>query len=178
MNNENGSYEKFTIRRVRSIEDLKETFNVLGAQFIPPLTDADRICADLLYYYPQDRPLMLVVENDGQVIGGVFGFGSTLRIIALEPAYRKKGLGQRLIQTFEVAAMRHGVRMISLGAVEQAKDFYVHMGYRGKSSMHKELPLPGRVLELRLRKLESIIGNLDIGQIVQTDKNGKIPPLF
>lgn len=178
MNKKNGACEKFTIRHVISIEDLKETFNVLGAQFTPPLTDTDRNYADLLSHYPQDRQLMLVVEKDGQTIGGALGFGSTLRIIALEPAYRGKGLGQRLIQTFEVAAMRCGVRMISLGAVEQSKDFYVRMGYRGKSSMHKELPLPGRVLELRLRKLESLIWDLDEGQVVQADENGKIPPLF
>lgn len=178
MNNEKGGCEKYIIRRVTSIEELRDTFYVLAAQFTPPLADDDRICADLMHHYPQDRQLMLLVEKDEQTIGGALGFGSTLRIIALELAYRGKGLGQRLIQTFEVAAMRHGVHMISLGAVEQAKDFYVRMGYRGKSSMHKELPLPGRVLELRLRKLEALIGDLDVGQVVQTDEKGKISPLF
>jgi hypothetical protein len=64
------------------------------------------------------------------------------------------GLWRGLIQTFELGAMRCGVRMISLGAVECAKDFYCSMGYRAKESFHKELPLPGRALEHRLRKLE------------------------
>jgi hypothetical protein len=52
------------------------------------------------------------------------------------------------------------------------------MGYHGKSSMHKELPLPGRVLELRLKKLETKLGDLEVGQVVWTDEMGKIPSLF
>ena len=68
--------------------------------------------------------------------------------------------------------------MISLGALEQAKGFYARMGYRGKSSWHKELPLPGRVREHRLRKLETMLGDLDEGQVVQADETGRIPPLY
>ena len=64
------------------------------------------------------------------------------------------------------------------GAVDDAKGFYARVGYRGKSSMHKELPLPGRVREFRLRKLEAELGDLEVGQVVSVDATGKIPPLF
>jgi predicted N-acetyltransferase YhbS len=178
MNHNRVDCESYAIRRVASIEELKETFGVLGAQFAPPVANDDRVFTDLLDHYPQDRQLMLVAEKDGRIVGGALGFGNTLRVVALKPEARGKGLGRRLIQTFEVGAMRHGVRTISLGAVEHAKGFYERMGYRGKSSMHKELPLPGRVLELRLRKLEALIGDLEAGQSVQTDETGKIPSLF
>jgi predicted N-acetyltransferase YhbS len=178
MNNDKANCESYTIRRVTSIEELKEAFDILGAQFTPPFANDDRAFAGLLDHYPQDRQLMLVAEKDGQIVGGALGFGSTLRIIALKPEARGKGLGRRLIQTFEVGAMRRGVQMISLGAVEHAKGFYQRMGYRGKSSMHKDLPLPGRVLELRLQKLEALIGDLEAGQLVQTDETGNIPSLF
>jgi predicted N-acetyltransferase YhbS len=178
MNGSEAGCERYTIRLVASIGELKEALDVLGAQFEPPIDSRDRVLADLLRHYPQDRRLMVVAEKDGRIIGGAMGFGSTLRIIALVPEDREKGLGRRLVQTFEVGAMRRGVRTISLGAVEGAKGFYVHMGYRGKSSMHKELPLPGRVLEFRLRKLEAVIGDLDVGQVVQTNKEGKVPSLF
>ena len=170
--------ECYTIRRVASIEELKETFDILGAQFTPPVADEDRVFIDLVDHYSQDRQLMLVVEKDGQIVGGALGFGDTLRVIALKPEARGKGLGLRLIQTFEVSAMRHGVRMISLGAAQHAKGFYERMGYRGKSSMHKDLPLPGRVLEFRLQKLEALIGDLEAGQSVETDDTGNIPSLF
>lgn len=168
----------YFIRQVASIEELKDVFDLLGRQFSPPLTRTDRLIDDLLDNYPQDRRLMLVAEKDGRIVGGVLGFASTLRMIALEPQVRGIGLGRRLMQTFEVAAMRLGVQMISLGAVEAERDFYLHMGYRGKKSMHKELPLPGPVLERRLLKLEAQLGDLESGQFVQVDDIGKVPPLF
>lgn len=121
---------------------------------------------------------MLVAERDGRIVGGALGSSNVLRIIALEPGARRKGLGRRLIQTYEVGAMRRGVQTISLGAIEGAKGFYLRMGYHGKSSMHKELPLPGRVLEFRLHKLEALVGDLEAGQVVRTDASGKVPPLF
>ena len=170
--------ESYTIRMVASAEELVAAFDVLGAQFTPPLTHEDPQFVQLRDGYPEDRRLMLVVEQKGRIVGGVLGFGNTLRIIALEPAARGKGLGRRLMQCYEVGAMRRGVQGISLGAIEGAKGFYERMGYHGKSSMHKELPLPGRVLEFRLNKLEAKLGDLETGQVVQTDATGKVPPLF
>jgi GNAT superfamily N-acetyltransferase len=170
--------DKYLLRFVSSMHDLEMAFDVLGAQFNPPMTHSDRNFSDLSQNYPQDRHLMLVVEKGGRIIGGALGFRNVLRIIALEPEMRGKGLGQRMIQTFEVCAMRHGVRMISLGAVADAKRFYERMGYRGKSSMHKELPLPGRVLEMRLKKLEPVVGDLEVGQVIETNEFGKVPSLF
>ncbi len=120
---------------------------------------------------------MLVVEKDGRIIGGVLGFGSILRILGLEPSARGRGLGRRLLQTFEVAAMRRGVSTISLGA-DEAKGFYLRQGYHGKSSLHKELPAPSRMQDLRLKRLDPLIGNLEVGQIVTTDVAGKVPPLL
>jgi predicted N-acetyltransferase YhbS len=178
MSDNPADHESYTIRQVASVEELAEAFNLLGAQFTPPITSEDREYVDLLEHYPQDRRLMLVAEKEGRIVGGVLGFGSTLRIIAVEPAERGRGLGRRLIQTYEVCAMRQGVRTISLGAAEGAKGFYQRMGYRGKSSMHKELPLPGRVLEFRLQKLEALIGDLEAGHVVHTDESGKVPSLF
>ena len=171
-------HECYTIRQVASIGELEAAFDVLGAQFAPPIDSQDPVFAALLSHYPQDRQLMLVAEKDGRIVGGVLGFGNILRIIALEPGARGKGLGRRLIQCFEVGAIRCGVRTISLGAKQGAKGFYARMGYRGKSSMHKELPLPGRVRDYRLRKLEALMGDLEAGQLVHTDETNKVPPLF
>ena len=178
MNGSKIDRECYIIRQVASVKELHEVFVILGAQFAPPIPRTDRVFADLVNHYPQDRRLMLVAEKDGQIVGGVLGFENILRIIALVPAERGKGLGRRLIQTFEIGAMQRGIRTISLGAKEGAKGFYVRMGYRGKTSMHKDLPLPGRVLDFRLKKLKAMIGDLEAGQVVQTDETGKVPPLL
>ena len=168
----------YLIRYVASPDELKTTFDILGAQFTPPYTHENRIFKDLANNYPNDRQLMLVVKYEGQVIGGALGFGSTLRIIAVVPEHRGKGLGRRLIQTFEVGAMRKQERMVSLGSHPDAVGFYTKMGYRGKTGRSKELPLPGRVTEFRLRKWGEKLGDLQVGQLVIPDETGKIPPLF
>lgn len=51
------------------------------------------------------------------------------------------------------------------------------MGYHGKSMMSKDLPAPNRAREVQLKRLESSIGNLQVGQIVKTDDTGHVPPL-
>ena len=73
MNGYKVDCESYTIRRVASIEELKETFDVLGAQFTRPVADEDRVFTDLLDHYPQDRQLMLVAAKDGQIVGGALG---------------------------------------------------------------------------------------------------------
>ena len=170
--------ESYTIRMVASAEELAEALDRLGAQFTPPFTHEAPELSKLFDAYPADCRLMLVAEKEGRIVGGVLGSGNVVRIVALEPNVRRKGLGRRLLQTYEVGAMRRGVQTISLGAIEGAKGFYLRMGYHGKSSMHKELPLPGRVLEFRLKKLEARLGDLAVGQVVQTEKTGKVPSLF
>lgn len=120
---------------------------------------------------------MLLIEQDGRIVGGALGFESTLRIIGLEPSARGKGLGRRLVQTIEIAAMRLGVTTISL-ATEDAKGFYLSMGYHRKTALQKELPLPGRVRDRLLLRLEPIVGDLEAGVVLKTDQFGQIPPLF
>lgn len=176
MENNLVAHESYTIRQVSSVEELGEALAVLGAQFTPPISRGDRRVDDLVRHYPQDRSLMLIAEKEGRIIGGALGFGSTLRIIALEPSARGKGLGRRLLQTFEVAAMRLGVSTISLGA-DEAKGFYLRRGYHGKSMMSKNLPAQSRVQEVRLKRLESSIGELEAGQVIRTDDTGHVPPL-
>jgi GNAT superfamily N-acetyltransferase len=169
---------RYTIRQVASIEELEAALDFLGAQFKPPITHADRRFDGLRRSFPQDRRLMLVAEQEGRIAGGALGCGSTLSILAVALEARGAGLGRRLIQTFEAAALRSGVSMISLGAIEEARGFYTRMGYRGKRAMFKELPLPGAAREHRLRKLEAALGDLEAGQVVECDEAGRIPPLF
>lgn len=168
----------YTIRRVKSLEELREALDVLGAQFSPPIQLEDRRFQQLLRAFKTDRPLMLIVLKDGRIVGGALGFKSTLRVIALETEERGKGLGRRLLETFEIAAMQRGLSGVGLGTGDTAKGFYLRLGYRGKSMMQKEFPLPGRVRELRLKKLEALAGDLDVGRPIHLDDSGKIPALI
>ncbi|MET9021783.1 GNAT family N-acetyltransferase [Actinopolymorpha sp. NPDC004070] len=139
----------YVIRSVESEQELVRSFDVLGAQFPRPLTHQDRRFTDLARRFPQDRSMMLIAEDEEQVVGGALAFRAgeggpscdvTLRIIALLPEHRGKGLGRQLVECIEQEAARLGVRGIGLGA-DEAVGFYQHLGYRGKGGMYKALPL-------------------------------------
>ncbi len=142
----------YVIRPVASLDELARAFDVVGAQVSPRLTREDRRFVDLARCFDSDRSMMLVVERRGRIAGGAFAFGSTVRIVGLEPRARGKGLGRRLMEAIEVAAIRLGRSDLYLGAAGEVRSFYARLGYSGRGSrMHKGLPLRGRTLAARLR---------------------------
>lgn len=156
----------FVFRFVTSMEDLRRSFDIAGKQFDPPITHTDRRFADLENNFPSDQSLMIVVSTNNSVVGGVLGFGSTMRLIALDASVRGRGVGRRLVEVFEIEAMKRGAQMVNLGSIEQAKGFYHKLGYRGKTSMHKELPLPRRLLDVKLKRWAEKLGDLSIDHTV------------
>ena len=167
----------YKVRYIASGEEIPAVIKTMRAWFIPPIAADNPILENMADYYPAYKNMMIVAEKAGQIVGGALGYGSNLCIIAVRPEDRMKGLGRRLLQTFEVGAMKRGVTMVSLGARKEAKGFYEQVGYSGKSSMHKGLPLPSKSLDWRLRKMDSVIGNLDKGQELDLDESGRISPL-
>jgi GNAT superfamily N-acetyltransferase len=154
---------QYVVRPVDTPEELAATLDVVGAQFAPAITRDDRRFQDLTRRFPEDRALMLLVEEldalhgSARIVGGALAFGEhgvTLRAIGLEPRVRGQGIGRRLMERVELEAIRRGAGGINLGASKESKGFYVRLGYAGKGTMmHKGLPLPGRFLDARLRKL-------------------------
>ncbi len=124
------------IRPVDSVDELAAVFDVMGAQFRPVRTRADRSFADLARLFPERRPVMLLAEDQGTIVGGAhIGPRETLSI-ALKPQARGQGLGRRLVETLEEAAARLGCRRINLGGVtEDTRGFYLRLGYHGRGSM-------------------------------------------
>jgi GNAT superfamily N-acetyltransferase len=132
------------IRPVDSAQELASAFDVAGAQISPSFDHTDRRFSDLARRYPEDRPIMLVADVAGCVVGAALAFrgadGVTLRVIGLEPAHRGMGIGRQLMRRLEAECARLGdVRGIALGANPDSRPFYVKLGYRGRSRMYKEL---------------------------------------
>jgi GNAT superfamily N-acetyltransferase len=65
----------------------------------------------------------------------------TLRLIGVTPTDRGKGLGRRLLEEVEAAAMRLGASEISLGASGPERGLYLRVGYSGRVRLRKQLPL-------------------------------------
>jgi GNAT superfamily N-acetyltransferase len=144
------------IRPVASPGELARAFELIGARRAPAL-EQDRYFLQLARRFPGDRPLMLVAERDGQLIGAGFAFRkdsspecrtATLRNVAARPPYRGLGLERRLIQRIEQGAASLGITRVILGGPRGAeRQFFESMGYRGRHQggfMGKQLPLTPR----------------------------------
>ena len=127
--------------------------------------------------FDEQRSRMLVVEHEGQIVGGTIG----MRLIALEPWARGIGLGRRLLQTVEGETAAAGLGLTT-HADERVKGFYFKVGYTdgGKSRLHmsKGVPLSPTLVELRTRRWRDRVGDLGRGVVVTPDPaTGTIPPL-
>jgi GNAT superfamily N-acetyltransferase len=143
------------IRPVASPRELARAFELTGARSAPALAQ-DRRFLDPARRFHDDRPLLLVAELHGQIIGAAFAFrrhgpadqGATLRNVTVLPPHHGKGIERRLVEAIEQAAASLGVISVNLaGATGDERDFYVAMGYRGRHAgglMSKQLPRPPR----------------------------------
>lgn len=139
------------IRPVASPRELARAFELIGARTAPTLAQ-DRRFLDLARRFGDDRPLLLVAELRGQIIGAGFAFrrhgpgdqGATLRNVTVLPPHQGKGIERRLVEKIEQAAASLGVSGISLGgATGDEREFYLAMGYSGRHAgglMSKQLP--------------------------------------
>ena len=148
------------IRPVTSPRELARAFELIGARRAPAL-EQDRYFLQLARRFPDDQPLMLVVESGGQMIGAGFAFrrssepcsqAVTLRNVAVLAPHDGGGLKRRLVQQIEQAAAGLGVTTVHLGGADGAeREFYLSLGYSGRHAgglMTKTLPgrraRPGR----------------------------------
>lgn len=144
------------LRPAASPRELARAFELIGARRAPAL-EQDRYFLQLARRFPDDWPLMLVAELDGQIIGTGFAFRkdsspacktATLRNVAVRPPYRGLGLERRLIRRIEDSAASLGLTAIILGGPRGAeRQIFASMGYRGRHDggfMGKQLPLMPR----------------------------------
>ena len=148
----------YVIRPVNSLVELTRVFDFVGAHPTRRITHADRRFRELVHRFPEDRSLMLVVEDRHRLVGGLVacrrGSTAAVRAIGLAPGLPVEGLMTRLLQTVETEAMRLGASEIHEGGVGDLRDLYERHGYFGRNPMTKRLlPLPGRAREALLRKL-------------------------
>lgn len=78
--------------------------------------------------------LMPYAASGGAVVAVVFGRVEdsgevTVGPVAVDFAFRGRGLGRALLSELEARAARRGVRLLTLGAVESAEGFYLKCGY-------------------------------------------------
>lgn len=85
----------------------------------------------------EDRECITLIARDGRVIAGfaILVFGDEvahLDLIAVRPAYRRRGIGRRMMQWLEESALVAGIASISLelrAGNRAGRDFYAALGY-------------------------------------------------
>lgn len=118
-----------TVIDIRPLEDpaeLDRVASTLGAQ--------RRHLDDLEARFEADRPLMVIATAGVELAGTALAFrndptAATLRIAAVAPRFRHRGVGRRLVERVEAEARRLGVERMSLGADEEEVGFWSHLGY-------------------------------------------------
>lgn len=85
--------------------------------------------------YKLDGCIQLGIEEDGRLIAGLDACVTAFRIlyvstVFVDEAYRRKGIGTRLMREMEERAAGMGVNTIRLDTFDwQGKDFYTSLGY-------------------------------------------------
>lgn len=121
------------LRPVQDRDELRQTFDCLGAELVPSINSADFRFDDVESHFPDDRSLMVVATVGTRLAGGVLAFRSdatsaTLRMIAVREPFRHRGIGRRLVERVESEARLMDVERMGLGTAE-AVGFWFHLGY-------------------------------------------------
>lgn len=124
------------IREVRFPDDSPEVLD-LWQRCAPGISlGASDTLAEIEKKLRRDPDLFLVMEAEGKIVGTVLGgFDGRRGMIyhlAVDPAHRQQGLGQRLMQEVEVRLRRKGCRKAYLLLVpgNPALDFYLARGWQ------------------------------------------------
>ena len=136
--------ESFVVRPVASVEELARTRQLISRQF-PNRRSSSRDRAD----FDTNRGLSVVAERDGTIVGGVLATCTDdavkVEVIAVEPEFRRRGIGRQLMESLEANAIRVGARVIYLGGAKaENRAFYWRLGFAGRRSLMQKA-LPGRL---------------------------------
>jgi len=100
----------------------------------------------------EDGQVHLVALNgQGHVIGCVLiafsGNAARLRQLAVEGAYRARGIGAELIKRAEQAILAGTIRTVTLHGRLRARGFFERLGYTARSDVFTEATIPHIVMQ-------------------------------
>lgn len=117
----------------------------LNQQQVEQMEDQLTSFDDLFIPQKLDGSIQIGIEEDGKIVAGLDACITTFRIlyvstVFVEEAYRRRGLGKRLIEEMEKRAKAMGVNTIRLDTFSwQGKEFYQALGYEVAGSYENRL---------------------------------------
>jgi len=89
---------------------------------------------------------LVAINGRGQVIGCVLiafsGSVAKLRQLAVEGAYRGRGIGAELMKRAEQAILARNIRTVTLHGRLTARDYFEKLGYTAVSEVFTEVTIP------------------------------------
>ena len=121
----------------------------VGEQGIPAAVEVDEADSD------PDTVHAVALHGDrviatGRLLPDVDGKGPHVGRMAVEPQWRRSGVGGRLLTFLEEHSRALGFRQITLHAQEYVKSFYAGHGYQEVGDMFLEVDIPHREMVKRL----------------------------
>ncbi|MBP3540302.1 MAG: GNAT family N-acetyltransferase [Clostridia bacterium] len=114
----------------QQVEQIEEKLTAFDDRFIPQKLEGS---------------IQIGIEENGQIVAGLDACITTFKILYVstmfvEEAYRRRGLGKRLMEELEKRAMAMGVNTIRLDTFSwQGKEFYEALGYQVAGSYENTL---------------------------------------
>lgn len=157
------------IRRV-TMDDLEEVVNLESAAFKMTKEQTRNDMVGRIENYPDT---FLVVQEDGKVIGHIFGPAFNKRYIedelyfnnhpnqkddryqmilslAVLPAYRKQGIATKLIEALVQVAKKQKRQAISLTCLPKLIKFYEKLGFHNEGETNDDIPDPTGVTSVNM----------------------------
>lgn len=100
---------------------------------------------DLFLPQKLEGSIQIGIEEDGKIVAGLDACITTFKIlyvstVFVDEAYRRRGLGKRLVEEMEKRAKAMGVNTIRLDTFSwQGKEFYEALGYQVAGSYENTL---------------------------------------
>jgi GNAT superfamily N-acetyltransferase len=92
-------------------------------------------------------PVVLVAEEDGEIVGVLRGRAGRLASLFVRGDSHRRGVGRRLVETFEDDRVRQGDQVIRVASTLYAVPFYTAMGYRRSTGVRSGWSFAGRGLK-------------------------------
>ena len=119
----------------RLSDELKEKYYAFCAEYLP---GSER--EKMKHYEKMFPKAFIAVTENGEVIGAVFGWSRKIEFpedrsfaldgIAVRYDSQKNGIGSRLLEYFEKAAVLYGAKSVSVGSAGgYVENFYINRGY-------------------------------------------------
>lgn len=107
----------------------------------------------------EDKQIHLAaVDEQGKVVGCALiafeGNSARIRQMAVEEAFRGKGIGTELVRRAEEVVRGRNIRTVTLHARVSAREFYEKLGYTAASGVFTEVTIPHVEMAKNLRMRE------------------------